>query len=329
MLPRGNAVDAACAAVLMAAALEPGVLLGPVHFLVTGPGFGLRCVDGRQRQPGRGAPRPRGWLPTEEVPRAARVAVPALPAAVATALSMYGTVTLRRACEPALDALTRNHPRRVVLASYAREGAATCSNAVFADAMTTIAGRFAGGLLTREDLRAVRAPAVACHVHHHMAMAPFENRGAQRSDSRRSLSGAWGAEPISIENRDEVVQSARDCQAVCVTDRRGGVVAACYETVTDGLAIDTLGLLAPLRAEPVMRGRRRKDPGAAIPCATTIALVDTLGEDRFDAGVGFAGHAPFEHLLDEASLDGALRDRAPAIGVIRGLKTARAYSFTP
>jgi hypothetical protein len=32
------------------------------------------------------------------------------------------------------------------------------------------------------------------------ANVSIENRGAQRSDSRRSLSGAWGAEPpISIE----------------------------------------------------------------------------------------------------------------------------------
>jgi gamma-glutamyltranspeptidase/glutathione hydrolase len=301
MLPRGNAIDGVCAAVLMAAALEPGVLLGPVHFLVAGPGFGLRCVDGRQRQPGRGAPRPRGWLPTEAIPDAARVAVPALPAAVATALSMFGTVPLKRACEPALDALTRNHPRRAVLMSYAREGASALAKDTFADAMTTIAGRFAAGLITRDDLRAVRAPAVACHVHDRMAMAPFGQEGAP----------------------------ATACQAVCVADSRGGVAAACYETAADGLAIDALGLVAPLRAEPVMRGHRRKDPGAPIPCATTVALADVTGDDQFSAAMGFAGGARFQHVLDELSLDMALRDRAPAIGVVQGPKSARAYSFTP
>jgi hypothetical protein len=301
MLPRGNAIDAACAAVLMAAALEPGVLLGPIHFLVSGPGFGLRCVDGRQRQPGRGAPRPRGWLPSEEIPAAARVAVPALPAAVATALSMFGTITPKRACEPALDVLTRDHPRRAVLASFAREGASALARDPFAEVLTTIAGRFAAGLITRDDLRAVRAPAVACHVHDRLAMAPFEQEGA----------------------------APAACHAVCVVDSKGGVAAVCYETVEDGLAIEALGLLAPLRAEPVMRGRRRKDPGATIACATTIALADLDDEDRFHAAIGFAGGARFQHVLDELSLDTALRDRAPAVGVVRGPKSARAYSFTP
>lgn len=301
MLPRGNAVDAACAAVLMAVALEPGVMLGPVHFLLSGPGLGLRCVDGRQRQPGRAAPRPRGFLLTEEIPRAARVAVPALPAAVATALSMFGTVTLRRVCEPALDALTRDHPRRVVLAAYAREGASAFAKDAIADALTSLAGRFAAGLLTREDLRAVRAPAIACRVRDRLAMAPVDDGG-------------------------EV--STASCHAVTVADQRGAVVAACYEAVNDGLAFDTLGLVAPLRAEPVMRGRRRKDPGATLPCATTIALLDTADDARFDAAIGFGGHASFEHLCDEP-LDVTLRERAPAVGVVQGPRSARAYSFTP
>ncbi len=299
MLPRGNAVDAACAAVLMAAALDPGVLLGPVHFLVAGPGFGVRCVDGRQRQPGRGAPRPRGWLSNEEVPPAARVAVPTLPAAIATALSMFGTVTLKRASEPALNALTRNHPRRAVLAAYAREGAAWLTKGAFADAMTMTAGRFASGILTRDDLRAVRAPVTTCRERDRMAMAPFE----------------------------ESDEDAASCHAVCVADGRGAVVAACYEIVSEGLPIESLGVLAPLRAEPVMRGLRRKDPGEAISCATTIALIDAADAGAFDAAIGFAGRAPFDHVLD-GTLEQALRDRAPSIGVVHG-KVARAYSFTP
>jgi hypothetical protein len=301
VVTRGNAVDAVCAAVLMAAALEPGVWLGPVHFLVTGPGFGLRCVDGRVRQPGRGAPRPRGFLTTAEVPIAARVAVPALPAAVATALSMFGTVPLRRATEPALDVLARNHPRRNVLAAFAREGAASLAKQAFHDVIMDSTGRFAGGQLTRDDLLGVRAPVTACAVHERMAVA------------------SW-----------ETPSSAATCQAVCVADRRGGVAAACYEIAEGGLTLEALGLVAPLHAEPVMRGKRRRDVGSPISGASTIALVDAAGHGLFDAAIGLLGRSvQGENVLDEGTLEGGLRKRAPAIGVARGGKTTRAYSFTP
>ena len=69
-LARGNAVDAVVAGVLMAAAESPGVLLGPVQLLAGGAGAGLIAIDGRVRQPGMGAPRPRGFLATEPIPEA-------------------------------------------------------------------------------------------------------------------------------------------------------------------------------------------------------------------------------------------------------------------
>src|SRR5450432_3699908 len=86
-LARGNAGDAVVAGVLMAAAESPGVLLGPVQLLAGGAGAGLIAIDGRVRQPGLDAPRPRGFVSGEPIPEAARVGVPALPAAVATALA--------------------------------------------------------------------------------------------------------------------------------------------------------------------------------------------------------------------------------------------------
>ena len=76
VLRKGNAVDAAIAAVFAAAALSPGVLLGPVQLLVGGGGAGLRAFDGRVRQPGIGAPRPRGFTSDEEIPSSARIGVP-------------------------------------------------------------------------------------------------------------------------------------------------------------------------------------------------------------------------------------------------------------
>ena len=68
LLGKGNAVDAVVAGVFAAAAISPGVLLGPVQILVGGAGAGLLAIDGRVRQPGIGAPRPRGFTTGDDIP---------------------------------------------------------------------------------------------------------------------------------------------------------------------------------------------------------------------------------------------------------------------
>ena len=305
---RGNAVDAVCAGVLAAAAEDPSVLFGPLHVLVTGPGFGVRCIDGRLRQPGLGAPRPRGFVDDDEIPDAARVAIPALPAAVATAISMFGTVTAKRAFAPALEALERKHPRRALLAALADRGPPALAADPFADALVAVAGRLAHGLVTRDDLRAPRAPAVACESRDGVAVAPFADEH-ERADG---------------------------CHVVCAADHRGGLAVACYEVVADGLAIEALGVVAPLRARPVMRGERRVDPGAPLPCASTVALLDPRGDDRFDVAAGVAGDRArarmkklFAAVTSGASLETALRDHAPSAGALQTGRAPKAYSFTP
>ena len=69
----GSAVDAVLSGYFAAAGAYPGVLLGPVTLLIGGTGSGDRAFDGRVRQPGKNAKRPRGTLPGEEPPLAARV----------------------------------------------------------------------------------------------------------------------------------------------------------------------------------------------------------------------------------------------------------------
>ncbi|HET9960276.1 MAG TPA: hypothetical protein VFQ61_37555, partial [Polyangiaceae bacterium] len=72
----GSAVTAVLAGFFAVAGARPGVLLGPMSILVAGVGQGARAFDGRVRQPGLGAKRPRGILDGSEVPEAAQVAVP-------------------------------------------------------------------------------------------------------------------------------------------------------------------------------------------------------------------------------------------------------------
>ena len=307
---KGNAVDAVCAGVLAACANDPGVIMGPVHVLVAGPGFGVRCIDGRLHQPGKNAPRPRGFVSIEEIPLAARVAVPSLPTAIATAITMFGTQTPRQVAAPALDALERKHPRRALLEAIAREGPSVLAKDPFADALTTAFGRLAGGVMTRDDLLAPRSPAEPCRIEDGGAFAPFTSLDAE-----------------------DVPHG--DLHVVCAADRRGGIAVACYEIARDGFAVDALGVLAPLRAEPVMRGVRRVDPGATLPCASSAVLVATK-DDQFDIAAGFSGASATKHTraLAEAvtkgtPLEAALKSLGSGVAVLDTDRGARAYSFTP
>lgn len=307
LVAKGNAIDAVCAGVLAACANDPGVIMGPIHVLVAGPGFGVRCVDGRLRQPGKNAPRPRGFLTAEEVPPAARVAVPSLPTAIATAISMFGTQTPRQIADPALAALERKHPRRALLEALAREGPSVLAKDPFAEALMTAFGRLAGGVMTPDDLRAPRAPAEPCMIEGGGAFAPFAEEDAAHGE----------------------------LHAVCAADRRGGVAVACYEVARDGFAIEALGVLAPLRAEPVMRGVRRIEPGAPLPCTSSVCLVAT-DSDQFDIAAGFSGDGATKRSRELAvavakgtPLEAALSTLGSGVAVLETDRGVRAYSFTP
>jgi len=272
-LRSGNAVDAVIVGVLLAAAESPGVLLGPLQLLAGGAGSGLFAIDGRVRQPGRGVPRPRGFLPDEEVPEASRIGVPCLPAALAAAAGLLGNVTLRRAARPAIAWARAHHPERApILEAVARRGApAMVDDAVAAD-LTAGAGRASGGLLTREDLESVRPEVVRC-----------AERGLGPSGVLAApWSGAAG-------------HDASDTHIVAASDGRGLMAIACYETKKNGLAIPGLGVVAPLYAAPVMRGKTRVAPGTARPAAAPIAL--RLRRSHVDAALGLAAATDAEEIL--------------------------------
>jgi len=243
----GNAVDAVVTAVLVAAAESPSVLLGPVQLLVGGVGAGLLAIDGRVRQPGLGVPRPRGVVAGGSVSLAARVGVPVLPAALATALASLGSVSMSKAARPAVEhARTRSQERAATLRALARRGAAAMTDDAIGDELTAVAGRAAGGSVTREDLAALRPGVVTCED-------PGE-AGIVRVP--------WGA----------VHGDASVVHVVAAADARGLVAVACYESPLDGLPVPHLGLVAPAFASPVMRGEARLRPGEPCPAAAPIAL---------------------------------------------------------
>jgi len=282
-LGRGNAVDALVVGVLVAAAVCPAVLLGPVQILAAGPGMGLVAFDGRVRQPGQGAPRPRGFLPEEPIPDAAYVGVPALPATLAAALGALGTATLSRAVAPAVSwARANGSGRAAVLQALGRKGGLGLSEDAVAVELLAVGGRAVGGLLTRDDLSAVRPVVARC-----------SERGLQPPGVLRV--------PWAEDEPD-----GSHVQVVAACDGRGRVAIACYETPVETVAIPSLGLAAPRYAAPVLRGARRVAPGTPRPAAAPMALRVRGG--LMEAAVGIAnaahGQASIEAILE--SLDQAI-----------------------
>ncbi len=333
LLKKGNAVDAVVAGVFAACALYPGVLLGPVQILIGGGGVGLRAFDGRVRQPGIGAPRPRGFREDEEVPDAAKVGVPWLPATLSVAVATAGTATFAQVLAPAL-ALAKGSPRHDVLTKIASRGPRAVEERPLGAELLVLAGRTSGGLLTSDDLSSQR-PEVHPASRHVLgaAHAGRSGRGPRSSSPRDRNAKAspvdapseartrfvyelpWsndeGGLPIAPAGLVEVATT----RAVAAVDRFGAFAIACWDEGASGLSIPELGLRAPFFATPVLRGETRVRPGDARAAAAPIALVGT------DAGPEF-GFAAFGASDAYEVLQGALRsviedDRIEAHGEAR------------
>jgi gamma-glutamyltranspeptidase/glutathione hydrolase len=269
MLARHNAVDAVVAGVFAAAAKHAGVLLGPVQMLVAGAGVGPRAIDGRTHQPGKGAVRPRGFRVGEAIPAAARVAVPALPAALAAALATFGTATLGRALAPAIEIATRVAPGRAELFARLGQRGPTLTAGGAADELVAVAGPLAGGLLTIEDLEELR-PAI-------VVVEP------SRLGARRGITVPWDG--VAVRNPHETSLDSLHTHVIAAVDARGTLAIACYEAPEDGLEVRALELLAPFGAIPVMRGEPRVRPGTPCPAAAPLALVEADGVFALAAGI--------------------------------------------
>jgi hypothetical protein len=297
VLRKGNAVDAVVAGVLAAAAESPAVLLGPVQLLAGGAGAGLLAVDGRTLQPGRGAPRPRGFLSDEEVPAAASVGAPVLLAALTAAHASLGSATLHRVCAPALAIANERSPERArVLAAFARRGPPALAEDLIATELLVAAGRAARGLLTLDDLA---------------AGSPTVTRVKEQAlDSTGVCRVPWRGQDAPDGSATHVVAAA---------DTRGLVSVACYEAPLDGVPVPGLGLVAPRSADPVMRGRRRVAPGVSRAAAAPIALRSARGGVDLAMGVATDGRA--ESRLDE--LVAALTAGATAAEAIHRVASGR------
>jgi hypothetical protein len=258
LLVRGNAVDAVVAGVFAACAMSPTVLLGPVQILAGGAGAGLFAVDGRVRQPGIGAPRPRGFMTEDSIPDAARVGMAWLPTALSVAVAALGSSTFNQVSAPGV-ALAKGTPRHKVLQHIVGRGGRALEEQPLSGELLVSAGRPSGGLLTEQDLASPHPEVVKA--------------------SRTALSGSADAKQLITlpwSSLDETAQGAVEIsrtRVVLAVDRNASFAIACWEEAIDGLWIDELGLRAPFLAVPVRRGQTRERPGDARPSAAPIALV--------------------------------------------------------
>jgi len=277
-----NAIDAVLAGVLALAARHPAVLLAAGTILLGGTGEGQFAIDARARQPGLSAPRPRGFTNAREIPDAARIAAPLLPAALTFAHAGRGvrtrTAMLNLALGVAKGASKLDDARVETLRGFGREGAGILRAGPVRDALLAAGARSLGGTLTREDLDALRAE---------VAPAKTLDLGVRR----------WALPPWTSD--DATADGELAVVAACDVHGAVAVVSLLIPTMT--IALPEVGLAAPLLARPVMRGVTREPAGAPLPLPHSIGVA-RVGDQGVDLALGVAGSdATFLEVASAAS----------------------------
>lgn len=274
----GDAVGAVAAGFFAAAGQDAGVLLGSLGLLIAQVGGGVRAFDGRTRQPGLEARRPRGLNPEDPVPPAARVAAPSSIAALLVALRYGQQLPIGKIVAPGI-ALAKEHGcerRAAVLEQIQRLGAAALAAPAISRPLIHLAGPSEGGSLGIADLAAI----------------PEIDHPARSTDNLRAA--PWEHElppPERMPETDWTAQLERQ-QGICARDLRGGIAALCYDRATRGLEVAELELLLPLNAIPPRRGVTRVTPGSFLPAPTPLGIELSAGAVPVVATVRLFGRSP-------------------------------------
>jgi hypothetical protein len=289
LLEGGTAIGAAAAGFFAAAAQRPGVLLAPLTVLVAGVGLGGRALDGRLRQPGLGARRPRGFMVGEAIPPAARVAAPASITAMLVALAYDDGFRLGAVLAPALRIARAAGAdgRAHVLERIVAIGARALSEGAVARALLAVAGPPEGGLLSPDDLS---------------ASVIVDHEAADGSEGElRTIRAPWA---------DDGEATASGCtgHGILTMDSRGFTVAVAYGEALDGVDVPELGLRFTRGAVPVLRGVTRIAPGTVLAAPAPVSIGVRDGE-------------PIEARYEPAAaVEGA---RVAALGLRRDARTRR------
>jgi gamma-glutamyltranspeptidase/glutathione hydrolase len=255
LLSGGSAVAAVLSGFFAAAGAYAGVLLGPLSVIVAGVGVGARAFDGRLRQPGLGAKRPRGFLENEPIPPGAYVGVPGAIAAAAVALAYEGERGLVPCVRYGMQRAERAAAEsRLSLLRVVRGGAQAFADPAFVRPLLHVAGPSEGGLLTATDLNTIPSEIdVQATVH------PADD--------------AWYEPPWAPDLGNERGASPDGHQYVVIAfDSRGVAAAASFLRAREGVSFEAMELTAPRAARPVLRGVTRVAPGERLACPCSVAI---------------------------------------------------------
>lgn len=268
---RDSALDAVLSGFFAAAAAEPGVLFGPLALLAGGTGEGARAYDGRVRQPGLLGKRPRGYLPSQDLPAPARVAVPLGIPALAVSTSYHPQVSWAAAIRPAISlAKQEGAPGRAdLLGLVAGLGARVLSDAGVQRAWTSQFGPAFGGQVTPGDLR---------------AQTGLDQPATEVGDE---VGLPWGA----LDPVDASAQGGTS-HAILAVDARGLFVGLAFTQLASTLELQGYEVTVPLLATPVQRGVTRVAPGTPLGGVPRLGLLRDAGAiTRVQAELG-PGRAP-------------------------------------
>jgi gamma-glutamyltranspeptidase/glutathione hydrolase len=262
----GTAVDAVIAGFFGAAGASEGVLFAPAVAIVAGFGAGGRLYDGRPAQPGKGAPRPRGFVDEASIPAAARVAVPRSIGMLMLLSGVRGRATLSELARAGVESAdaSGNKKRAALIRRVGAAGVLALRAPEIERALLAAGGVVAGGALTAADLEET---------------APSEGEAAATSleDNLTVYTPPFAADPAG----DAVAE------AIVACDGRGTIAALAYVPARKGLAIPDLEISLDLSAVPVRRGVTRVSPGTVLPARAPIAIAVQPGS--FSAAVGLPG----------------------------------------
>lgn len=247
-----TALGAALTGFFVAAGQSPGVLFGPLSLLVGGLGAGVFAYDGRHRQPGLDAKRPRGFEPGEEIPQAARVAAPGSIHAAALACAFHPGTTILSCARPGVSQAKQagQKGRAELLELVATRAATALTDPRVRKAFTSLFGSVEGGLITRADL------------------APRDDVQAKAQANEEGYQTPWGTTGEG---------TAGAGHAIVAGDSKGLFVALSYGELSSGLELLPFETTVPMTARPVLRGVTRIAPGTPIPRADGLRIQSTKG----------------------------------------------------
>jgi gamma-glutamyltranspeptidase/glutathione hydrolase len=311
----GGAVDAVIAGFFGAAGANPGVLFAPSVALCAGFGSNGRVFDGRAAQPGRGAPRPRGFVDEAAVPPGARVAAPRGIAMLMLLSSYRGKASLSELCRPGVASAegAGAKERAKLIRKVGAAGVLALRSPELSRALLAAGGAVAGGALTEADIEEA---------------TPTEGEAVVTAAGEALTVYT----PPPLESAAPAQGSGADVEAILACDGRGLVAALTYAPARTGVGVPGFEVSIGGDAVPVRRGVTRIPPGTLLPSpapvaiavqnggfATAIALLGPAHLDAVDVAGIARGIAVENALADLRERLGARR----AIAVITDGKTAR------